>query len=134
MSHTSRRSFFFTALYCLLMLGFVIAIAIVCQKRSRIPGNSGEKPVAGDQQTEYIYVYINKSQESEDSGDEKENEDWVLKAYQGKIGVFDRDGTLIEVLDVYLYTLPKTDQRLLEEGIEVHSRKALLALIEDYTG
>ena len=58
----------------------------------------------------------------------------TVRAHGEKIGVFDAAGTLEYVIDVYLFTLPPTDQELLAQGICVSSEAELAALIEDYTG
>ena len=80
------------------------------------------------------YVYVVAS-ESEDELYQKENEDvlYTVKEYFGKIGVFDEDGALINMIEVYTKTLPKADRLLLREGITVTSKQALDALIEDYS-
>ena len=61
-------------------------------------------------------------------------EEWYLiREYEGIIGVFDRDGNLIQTFTVYVITLPKRDQTLLKNGIEIKSKGELLDLIQDYT-
>ena len=40
----------------------------------------------------------------------------------------------IQVLNVYLFTLPDADQMALQAGIRVYSSEALRSLIEDFTG
>ena len=80
------------------------------------------------------YVYVVAS-ENEDELYQKENEDvlYTVKEYFGKIGVFDEDGVLVNMIEVYTKTLPKADRILLREGITVTSKQALDALIEDYS-
>ena len=56
----------------------------------------------------------------------------VLRAYEGKIGVFTPQGYLIRVLDVDLRTLPASDLAALEAGIEISSREELLERMEDF--
>lgn len=60
---------------------------------------------------------------------------YILKEYDGKIGVF-REGNTApdEVLDVYLITLPDEDAALLRNGISVSGQDEVRALIEDFTG
>ena len=60
-------------------------------------------------------------------------QEYIIKLYNGRIGVFTSDGTLLQVIDVYTKTLPKADQDLLEKGFNIKS-KDLNRLIEDYTG
>ena len=59
---------------------------------------------------------------------------WVVRAHDEKIGVFDANGELEYVVDVYLITLPQADRELLERGIWVSDEAELAALMEDYTG
>ena len=51
----------------------------------------------------------------------------------GRIGIFSSDGTLIEMIDVYVKTLPIADRSLLEEGFEVVGKQRLYSIIEDYS-
>jgi len=61
-------------------------------------------------------------------------EEWYLiREYEGIIGVFDHDGNLIQTFTVYIKTLPQKDQTLLKNGIEIRSKADLLDLIQDYT-
>ena len=58
---------------------------------------------------------------------------YLLRAYEGKLGVFTTD--LVQpdmVFDVYVKTLPEYDQRELEKGVRVETFDKLNALIEDY--
>ena len=59
---------------------------------------------------------------------------WVVRAHDEKIGVFDINGELEYVVDVYLITLPQADQELLKQGIHVSDEAELAALMEAYTG
>lgn len=59
---------------------------------------------------------------------------WIVKAHEEQVGVFDLNGELEFLLDVYLITLPDADQKLLREGIIVSGQEQLTALVEDYTG
>ncbi len=58
---------------------------------------------------------------------------YLLRTYEGKLAVFTTD--LVEpnmVFDVYVRTLPATDQKALENGVRVETYEELTALIEDY--
>lgn len=59
---------------------------------------------------------------------------WVIRSYEDRIGVFDLNGELEFVADVYIMTLPEADRKLLEQGIYVHGEHQLTAIMEDYTG
>ena len=62
------------------------------------------------------------------------HEQWIVRAHDERIGVFNINGELEYIVDVYLITLPLADQQLLEEGIYVSDADQLTALMEDYTG
>ncbi len=127
----TKKAVFLTSLYSALMLTFLI-ITVICLKKA-IPRSQSE-PVSTEAQTEYIYVYIDRYAESTSDQGNTESEHWIMKNYDGRIGIFSADGKLLDVLDVYANTLPQTDQRMLQEGIKVYSKSELTALIEDYTG
>ena len=58
---------------------------------------------------------------------------YLLKEYQQQIGVFHPgEDTPLQILDVYVATLPYADQIRLKEGIPAESEVELQALIEDY--
>lgn len=56
---------------------------------------------------------------------------YVLKEYNGKIGVYENE-SLIYTLDIYVFTLPEVDKQLLKDGIIVSTKEKLYELIEDY--
>lgn len=60
---------------------------------------------------------------------------FVMRATQnGTIGVYSMtDGSCIDEIGVYLYSLPQADREYLEKGILVYSVGELLSLYEDYT-
>ena len=59
---------------------------------------------------------------------------WIVKEYQEQVGIFNINGSLEYVADVYVITLPEADQELLRKGIYVAGQEQLNALMEDYTG
>ena len=59
---------------------------------------------------------------------------YVVKSHKGKIGIFSSDGDLIQIIDVYIKTLPIADREMLEEGIDIDNVDELRDIIEDYTG
>lgn len=60
---------------------------------------------------------------------------FTVREHDGKIGVFTPDSdTPVQILNVYVFTLPTADQRALQSGIPVYSTAELLSLIEDFTG
>ncbi len=56
---------------------------------------------------------------------------YILKDYNGKIGVYEND-SLIYTLDTYIFTLPEKDKKLLSEGISVSSKEELYEILEEY--
>lgn len=63
-----------------------------------------------------------------------QEEIFMLKEYNGIIGVFNESGTLTDIIEVEIKSLPRQDQTMLGTGIWAFSRQELAALIEDYTG
>lgn len=86
-----------------------------------------------DIQTEWIYVYIQNEESVSVLESDTTASGWILRAYHGRIGIFEENGTLVNVLDTYIKTLPKADQELLEEGIYASNQEKLNSLIEDYS-
>ena len=87
-------------------------------------------PTLSDHDTIYVYV----STEAEDNTASEYIEDaYLIKEYNEKIGIFDKYGTLIQVIDVYIKALPKNDQVELLEGFWVSSEKELYSIIEAYS-
>lgn len=60
-------------------------------------------------------------------------EKYVVKAYEGIIGIFDGENDLLYTVDVYIKTLPAKDRALLEKGIYADSHEELLEILGDYT-
>ena len=82
---------------------------------------------------EYVYLYQNADSADNFEDISIESEWWIVREYEGQIGIFKSDGTLLQVLDTYIKTLPKADQDLLGEGITVQTKSELNAIIEDYS-
>ena len=68
-----------------------------------------------------------------DSETAPSQEEYTVKSHEGKIGIFYKEDTLIRIIDVYVKTLPKADQTLLEKGLLVTNEAELRSIIEDYT-
>lgn len=59
---------------------------------------------------------------------------YIIGVYDDKIAVFAQgDEVPIETYDVYVTTLPESDQKTLRKGIPVKGKTELRRLIEDYT-
>ena len=83
--------------------------------------------------TEYIYVSKDSVPSTDKSDIFEDSERYLIKEYMGKIGIFNAEGSLIDVIEVYTKTLPEADRRLLGEGFEVVGKKQLNSIIEDYS-
>ena len=86
--------------------------------------------------TEKVYVWAyptNISPKTESNDEPEEERVWLIREYEERIGIFDENGALLDVIDVYVKTLPETDKNLLREGIRITSEQSLRAIIEDYS-
>ena len=70
-------------------------------------------------------------EKEENNDDNKAENTYMLKEYNGKIGVYENNA-LIYTLDTYVFTLPEIDKKLLGEGIKTASKTELYELIEEY--
>ena len=84
---------------------------------------------AKEKETELVYVYV----ESETIESDTDIKKWLVKEYEGKIGIFDNDGKLLQIIDTYIKTLPMEDRSLLREGIEICDEASLYSIIEAYS-
>ena len=60
----------------------------------------------------------------------------IYRLYEcgGKIGVFDaKSEIIIDVLDIFVYSLPKSDRELLKNGIDIYSFAELSKIIDDFS-
>ena len=57
-----------------------------------------------------------------------------VRESDGKIAIFDADGSLLRMLEVPVCTLPSCDRDALAAGIPVRSWRELQSLIEDFGG
>ncbi len=52
----------------------------------------------------------------------------------GKIGIYDANSdVIIDIIDIFVSTLPKKDRAALKEGIEIYSFNELANLINDFS-
>lgn len=59
---------------------------------------------------------------------------FTVGVLDGRIGVWDAKGELMQTLNVPVATLPRADREQLAAGIRIIGEDALAALIEDYSG
>ena len=82
---------------------------------------------------EYVYISQEPTTPPVEIPDENTDSGWIVKEHNGKIGIFKKNGTLIQTIDTYVKTLPKADQALLGEGFEIQTQSELNSVIEDYS-
>ena len=125
----TKKLYALLSLYTSLMLCLLGATAIaLLHTLEKVHANAPQK------QTEYVtvdrtvpvFVPDRLPTEGEETG-------WVVKEHEGKIGIFEKDGTLFQVIPTYVKTLPEADQRLLGEGFEIETKAQLNAIWEDYS-
>ena len=116
----------------ILLIATIIGISVLIYKKEPRERVITETVV----QTEHIYVWVGGDTAANDSDiTQSAAEDYVriVKEYEGKIGIFTEDGALVNIIDVYVKTLPETDRRLLREGIKVLSEQELRSITQDYS-
>lgn len=135
-----RKSTIILCIYVIIML-IVCALTVQVLKRAA-PNHDISEEITTDITapiTEIVYIPVFSETDTE-TATETESEtqtsetEYTVKSYEGKIGIFTDNGTLIRVIDVYIKTLPKADRTLLEKGFVVLGETELYAIIEDYTG
>lgn len=60
----------------------------------------------------------------------------IYRLYEcgGKIGVFDaKSEIIIDVLDIFVYSLPRNDRESLKKGIDIYSFDELSKIIDDFS-
>jgi hypothetical protein len=68
-------------------------------------------------------------------GSENEDTVYLVKEYQGHIGVFrDQEPTPFEEIQIDVSIFPEIDQQLLKQGIKAYGPEELNRVIEDYEG
>ncbi len=78
--------------------------------------------------------YASKLIRVSESGNREKQAKFILKEYEGRIGVYKEDSAVpAQVLDVYVFTLPKADRISLKTGITVCGEDTLQKLIQDFT-
>jgi hypothetical protein len=135
-----RRSLIIIFFYVIIMLLMCLFTVKLIQKSS----DKSKTPTVVDTtsnntaNTVYIPVYIGTSPSESDTDISSETTDpetsYIVKNHKGKIGIFGGNGDLIQIIDVYIKTLPIADREMLEEGINIKNVDELRDIIEDYTG
>ncbi len=122
----------FTLIYALCFLLLLLLTSFVFLY---VLDQSKEAPLDG--KPKEIYVYLPQEDTETESHEQpsatEEEEKFIVKEYQGRIGIFSSEGRLLDVIDTYVKTLPEADRSLLGEGILVKTKEALNSLVEDYS-
>ena len=121
------------AVYAVAMLGLLLTALLL-----RIPSKEStpEKVIQTVVEKEYVYLTQEDADTQYNEGTDtstSQDETYTVREYFGRIGIFKSDGALMQVLEVYVKTLPEADKRLLGEGFEIVGKKQLNSIIEDYT-
>ena len=119
-----------------LLIATVVIIIIIVLAISYRNHNSSD-PTSSQTESKQVYSTSNmvSSQESESSQLPVSviPERYVLKEYQGYIGVFEEGkDTPLKIIETEVALLPETDQAQLEEGIVVVGKEELARITEDY--
>ena len=81
--------------------------------------------------SETIYVYV--EEETTDVESTPPSARWFVVEHNEKIGIFNEDGDLVEIIETYTKALPKADRTTLQEGFWIESQQELYSVIEAYT-
>ena len=81
-----------------------------------------------------VSAFASQSTKTNKQNDNTVKTEYILSVYDGRIAVFEVPDTKpVEFFDVYVSSLPYSEQTALENGIKAESRAELQRLIEDYT-
>ena len=58
---------------------------------------------------------------------------YIMREYDGKLAIFNDDGTVYKIYEINVELLPEYDQKLLKDGIQITGEDELRARVEDYT-
>ena len=90
-------------------------------------------PVNSTANEESSQENLTNSSSSEKPISTSEEMEYILKAYEGHIGIFRKGESIpIEEMDVSLEDLPQADQEMLREGIPAKDKESLRSIMEDY--
>ena len=135
-----RRSLIIVFFYVVVMLLMCLFTVNVIQKISNNSPMSKPNDITSNEiaNTIYIPVYVGSSPSECDTSITSESTNneisFIVKSHKGKIGIFSNNGDLIQIIDVYIKTLPIADREMLKEGIDIKNVDELRDIIEDYTG
>ena len=118
---------------CALLMLIILFVSITFTSQKSHLQNPTETTSQSDIVPEYVYVFVEPQCSIPHDTASYDDEGWIIREYNGIIGVFTHNGVFLRSIDTHIKTLPKADRELLREGISVKTRKELIAIIEDYT-
>ncbi len=118
--------------YAFVML-LLVVVALTTSKNVTPSSDATEPSTSIYVQTEYVYIKVEDTNADGISDTAADTEKYIVREYMGKIGIFVEDGSLLDVIDTYVNTLPEADKRLLGEGIEIIGQQQLFEIIQDYS-
>ncbi len=133
------KSLIILCIYVIVMVGVLVLSVYILNKPSENVQIDTDLNayVSKEEETKIIYVPIYSeitSENEETTTPPQRIKYFTVKSYGEKIGIFNEEEILVDVIEVYTKTLPKADRELLEKGIVVFSDVELRSIIEDYTG
>ena len=136
---SENRSIIILCLYVIVMIAILLFSLYLLKdsEKNKVQKNDLNVYVSEEIETKIVYVPIHTEiteSTEEISTAEVKIEFFTVKSYGEKIGIFNENDVLVNVIEVYTKTLPKADRDLLEKGIVVFDDAELRSIIEDYTG
>ena len=123
----------------LLSLGVCTAAVLLCMIAVLSGGIRNDETMKNDPSKiseEWIHSTSKSSSSQENretAASVSEEETFLVKEYQGHIGVFSNSSELpFQEIPVDVESLPKTDQLLLAQGIHAANKQELNRVLEDY--
>lgn len=129
-----NKALLVVTVYIIVMLVIsTVAVTLIRKNTNHSFESISETESESDIETQIVYIPVYSEREEENIEPEKENY-FTVKSYEGKIGIFEADGRLYDIIDVYVKTLPEADKREIQKGFIIESEEELRKIREDYTG
>lgn len=99
--------------------------------------SESESPSETEPDGESVTVPTHNSPETQEPSDTHPETDapvalYVLTVYNGVIGVFDASGELVQTVNVFVMTLPESEQEALAVGIPAYSEEEMRQIVERF--
>lgn len=119
----NKETIFFGITLACIALCIILQIIIMCTL-----SNVSSKEAYDYQEKEVICVSQGQTANFDNNA--------IYRLYEcgGKVGVFDaQSDIIIDVLDIFVYSLPKSDREALKNGIDIYSFSELSKIIDDFS-